>query len=91
MWTSGITLFFALHGFAILDRLRRRFDHVESFLMDRVTLVAHKNLWGEEADQFVHDLPNLTEKERVLFDELRDNRVRNGLRLEQEYISYQWF
>ncbi|MHC8389545.1 Wadjet anti-phage system protein JetD domain-containing protein [Pseudomonas sp. MDT2-39-1] len=79
------------HGFAILDQLRRRFDHVESFLMDHNTLLAHKDLWGEEADQVVHDLPNLTEKERALFDELRDNRIQNGLRLEQEYVSYQWF
>ena len=78
------------HGFAILDQLRRCFDHVESFLMDHKTLVVHKNLWGKEADQIVHDLPNLTEKERVLFNELRDNRIQNGLRLEQEYVSYQW-
>lgn len=78
------------HGFAILDRLRRRFDHVESFLMDRRTLMAHEKLWGVETEQVVHDLPNLTEKERILFDELRDNRIRNGLRLEQEYVSYQW-
>ena len=28
------------HGFAILDQLRRRFEHVESFLMDRETLLA---------------------------------------------------
>ena len=28
------------HGFAILDTLRARFDHVESFLMDRDTLMA---------------------------------------------------
>jgi hypothetical protein len=78
------------HGFAILDRLRSRFDHVESFLMDRRTLMAHEKLWGEETEQVVHDLLNLTEKEKVLFDELRDNRVRNGLRLEQERVSYQW-
>jgi hypothetical protein len=78
------------HGFAILDRLRRRFDHVESFLMDRTTLITHESLWGEELEQVLNDLPNLTEKERALFDELRDNRVRTGLRLEQEYVSYQW-
>ncbi len=78
------------HGFAILDRLRRRFDHVESFLMDRRTLIAHEDLWGEEPEQVLNDLPNLTENERALFDELRDNRIRTGLRLEQEYVSYQW-
>ncbi len=78
------------HGFAILDRLRRRFDHVESFLMDRETLMAHESLWGDEAEQVVNDLPYLTEKERHLFDDLRDNRIRNGLRLEQERVGYEW-
>jgi hypothetical protein len=78
------------HGFAILDRLRSRFAHVRSFLMDRATLMAHEALWGEEADQLVHDLPHLDQAERALFDELRDNRIRKGLRLEQERIGFQW-
>lgn len=78
------------HGFAILDQLRSRFDHVESFLMDRATLMAHETLWGEEDDQVVHDLPRLTATERALFDELRDNRIRKGLRLEQERVGFQW-
>lgn len=76
------------HGFAILDQLRSRFEHVESFLMDRPTLMAHEILWGEEGDQVVHDLPRLTEVERALFDDLRDNRIRSNLRLEQEMIGF---
>jgi len=76
------------HGFAILDHLRRSFPHVESFLMDRHTLMAHKALWGTEPDQVIHDLPSLTDSERALFDELRDNRIRNNLRLEQEMIGF---
>jgi len=79
------------HGFAILDHLRRRFDHTASFLMDRSTLMAHEALWGEEADQVVLDLPRLTEPERALFDELRDNRIRKNLRLEQEMIGFGFF
>lgn len=78
------------HGFAILDQLRSRFKHAASFLMDRATLMAHQELWGEEIDQVVHDLPRLTEPERTLFDELRDNRIRKGLRLEQERIGFEW-
>ncbi|MFZ2959520.1 MAG: Wadjet anti-phage system protein JetD domain-containing protein [Candidatus Ozemobacteraceae bacterium] len=78
------------HGFAILDQLRRRFDHVESFLMDRTTLMAHETLWGDEKDQVLHDLPRLTEVERSLFDELRDNRIRKNLRLEQEMVGFGW-
>lgn len=76
------------HGFAILDQLRSRFEHVESFLMDRPTLMAHEVLWGEEDDQVVHDLPRLTETERALFNDLRDNRIRRNLRLEQEMIGF---
>lgn len=76
------------HGFAILDQLRRRFAHVESFLMDRATLFAHQALWGEEPEPVVHDLPMLTEAERALYDELRDNRIRERLRLEQERVGF---
>lgn len=78
------------HGFAILDQLRNRFKHVESFLMDRATLMAHQALWGEEGDQVVHDLPRLTDAERLLFDDLRDNRLRKNLRLEQERVGFRW-
>jgi hypothetical protein len=76
------------HGFAILDYLRRSFPHAESFLMDRTTLIAHKVLWGSEQSQVTNDLPNLTPTESALFDDLRDNRIRNKLRLEQEMIHY---
>lgn len=76
------------HGFAILDQFRSRFDHVESFLMDRHTLMAHETFWGDEPNQVVRDLPRLTSEERVLFDDLRDNRIRHGLRLEQERIGF---
>ncbi|MEB0042857.1 MULTISPECIES: Wadjet anti-phage system protein JetD domain-containing protein [unclassified Pseudomonas] len=91
-WLSRCTIHYwgdiDTHGFAILDHLRRRFDHVESFLMDRETLMAHEDLWGVEKQQVLHDLPNLTDEERALFDEVRDNRIRGGLRLEQEWIGF---
>jgi hypothetical protein len=93
-WLSQCTLFYwgdiDTHGFAILDQLREHFDHVESFLMDRATLIAHERVWGKEADQVVRDLPRLTETERALFDELRDNRIRKNLRLEQEHLGFEW-
>ncbi|MES2264536.1 MAG: DUF3322 domain-containing protein [Pseudomonadota bacterium] len=78
------------HGYAILDQLRTRFGHVESFLMDSATLLAHEASWGEEADQVVHELPRLDAAERQVYDLLRDNRIRPGLRLEQEHIAYAW-
>lgn len=76
------------HGFAILDQLRRRFCHVESFLMDRATLMAHEVFWGVEPEPIAHDLSNLTAEERALYDDLRDNRIRPRLRLEQEHIAF---
>ncbi len=76
------------HGFAILAQLRVRFAHVASFLMDRATLMAHEPLWGEEAAQVLHDLPGLTAAEAALFDDLRDNRLRPNLRLEQERVGF---
>ncbi|MFT4432138.1 Wadjet anti-phage system protein JetD domain-containing protein [Caballeronia sp. 15715] len=78
------------HGFAILDQLRRRFEHVESFLMDRETLLAFTSLWDHEEQQTLRDLPRLNEQEQTLFNDLRDNRLRKNLRLEQERIGFAW-
>jgi hypothetical protein len=76
------------HGFAILDQLRGQFCHVESFLMDRGTLQAFEPLWGKEGKQTLRDLPRLNPEETALYDDLRDNRIRKNLRLEQETISF---
>ncbi|MBW6521575.1 MAG: hypothetical protein K0A99_11310 [Desulfoarculaceae bacterium] len=78
------------HGFAILDQLRCRFDHVKSFLMDRKTLLAFTSQWGEERKQTLRDLPRLSHEEMALYDDLRDNRIRKNLRLEQERIGFRW-
>jgi len=78
------------HGFAILDQLRSQFKHVESFLMDRRTLLAFEALWGEDDKQTRRDLLRLTAAESALYDELRDNRIRKNLRLEQERIGFGW-
>ena len=78
------------HGFAILDQLRAQLPHVQSLLMDRATLLAHTSQWGDEPQPLLRDLPRLTVEERALFDELRDNRLRVGVRLEQERIGFCW-
>lgn len=78
------------HGFAILDQLRNEWDHVESFLMDRSTLLAFESQWGREERQTLRDLVRLNSEERALFDDLRDNRTRPNLRLEQEQIGFGW-
>ncbi len=78
------------HGFAILDQLRSRFQHVDSLLMDRATLLAHEAHWGREAEPVQHELPRLTAAEHALYDDLRGHRLRESLRLEQEHIGFAW-
>lgn len=78
------------HGFAILDQLRNRFDHVQSILMDRATLMAHADFWGVESQPTQHDLTRLTATELALYDDLRHHRIQERLRLEQERIGFRW-
>ena len=77
------------HGFAILDQLRARFDHAQSFLMDRETLLGHRPLWTEEPQPTLRDLPRLRGDERTLYDDLRWKRLSDTpVRLEQERIGF---
>ena len=78
------------HGFAILNQLRGHFPHAHSLMMDRATLHAHSACWGVEDKPVVADLPRLTADEQLLFDDLRDDRIQAGLRLEQELIGIGW-
>ena len=78
------------HGFAILDALRARFGHVESFLMDRSTLLAFESLWGTEDSPIDRELPRLTAQERTLYDDLVADRFGWHVRLEQERIGFGW-
>ena len=78
------------HGFAILDQLRATLPHAQSLLMDRATLLAHAGHWGEEPQPLLRNLPRLTAEEGALFDDLRDNRLRPRLRLEQERVGFGW-
>ena len=76
------------HGFAMLDRLRASFPQAKSLLMDRETLLAHKSLWGREEAPHTGQLARLNEQEQALYDDLRQNRLGDGVRLEQERISF---
>jgi hypothetical protein len=78
------------HGFAILDQLRGCFPHATSLLMDRETLHAHRSHWGEEPEPARHDLSRLTTDEQAVYDDLRFDRFRPRLRLEQERVAYGW-
>lgn len=78
------------HGFAILDQLRGDFPHVESVLMDRETLLAHREHWSEEPQPARRELSRLTNEESAVYDELRFDRLQARLRLEQERIGFGW-
>ena len=78
------------HGFAILDQLRGHFPHVQSFLMDRNTLMAHQSLWGREPRPENRDLLRLDPEEKALYDDLRYNRLNDQLRFEQERVGFEW-
>jgi hypothetical protein len=80
------------HGFGILNRLRADLPEARSFLMDRVTLIAHRALWGREpADmRYTGDTSRLSPDEYALFEDLLADRWDQRVRLEQERIGYGW-
>jgi hypothetical protein len=80
------------HGFGILDRLRATLPEAQSFLMDRQTLEAHRDLWGQEPPDGRYTGPStrLRAAEQELLEDLRADRLGQRVRLEQERISYGW-
>ena len=77
------------HGFAILDQLRAHFPQARSLMMDRDTLLAHREHWTDEPQPTQRDLTRLDADEQRLYDDLRWRRLREApLRLEQERIGY---
>jgi hypothetical protein len=78
------------HGFAMLDQIRQYFPDTESLLMDRETLLAHRQFWGEESKPTSRDLDNLRPQESELYREIVSNEYAKNLRLEQERIGFGW-
>jgi hypothetical protein len=76
------------HGFAMLDRLRAAFPQAKSLLMDTATLMTHQHLWSHEETQHLSELARLTAAERAVYDDLRNNQLGLGVRLEQERIRF---
>ncbi len=76
------------HGFAILDRLRGSHPHVNSMLMDRSTLLAHREQWGAEPVPATSPLDNLDQAESALYADLISNAYGPSVRLEQEKIRF---
>ncbi|MGF2950850.1 Wadjet anti-phage system protein JetD domain-containing protein, partial [Mycobacterium sp. THU-M116] len=78
------------HGFAILDRLRARLPRALSVLMDRDTLLAHRDRWVTEDHPAKSVLTRLTPDEYDLYSELVADGLGERVRLEQERIDWQW-
>jgi hypothetical protein len=76
------------HGFAILDRLRAWFPHARSVLMDRQTLVAHRDRWVQEDRPATSSLTRLTAAELDLYTDLVTDRLGSSVRLEQERVDW---
>lgn len=91
-WLAGLDLVYwgdiDTHGFAILSRVRHRFPHARSILMDEATLLAHRPQWGTEPDPTSAALTHLTAAEQSLYHSLRNGKFGERLRLEQEFVSF---
>lgn len=77
------------HGFAILSRLRGHWPHTRAILMDRDTLMSHRDLWTDEPPgrRCLNDLTALDPEEAALFDDLRGDVLSERVRLEQERVA----
>jgi hypothetical protein len=76
------------HGFAILDRLRRHLPHARSMLMDRGTLLGHRDHWATEPSPTAVTLDLLAPAESALYADLTSNTYGRWVRLEQERVSF---
>jgi hypothetical protein len=76
------------HGFAILNRLRHHVPHARSILMDRATLLAHREQWVREPTPTTVMLDLLDATEQALYRDLVTAEFGPAVRLEQERISF---
>lgn len=78
------------HGFAILNQLRTALPQTRSFLMDRATLLQHRDRWGREPAPTAARLERLTSSEAELYSDLVSDALGEAVRLEQERIDWTW-
>jgi hypothetical protein len=76
------------HGFAILDRLRQRVPTTRSVLMDRPTLLDHRDQLTTEPTPTKAHLDHLTADEAALYRDLIEDRYGRAIRLEQERVRF---
>lgn len=93
-WLRGVAVHYwgdlDTHGFAILNQLRARLPHTTSFLMDRSTLLAHRDRWVREPSPTSARLDRLTPDEAAVYSDLVSDRLGEAVRLEQERIDWTW-
>lgn len=78
------------HGFGILNRLRTWLPHAVSVLMDRDTLLEHRERWVTEPTPTNAALARLTTTEQSVYEDLVTDRFGHAVRLEQERIDWRW-
>ncbi|MGB6056779.1 MAG: Wadjet anti-phage system protein JetD domain-containing protein [Microthrixaceae bacterium] len=93
-WLSGVPVWYwgdlDTHGFAILNRLRARLPQAKSFLMDRDSLLQHRDRWGVEPSPSSVRLDRLNADESALYSDLVGGRYGSAVRLEQERLDWGW-
>lgn len=93
-WLVGVDIVYwgdlDTHGFAILDRLRAFQPQTRSVLMDRATLLAHRDRWVVEERPASSLLTRLTAEEAALYADLVSDTLGAGVRLEQERVDWSW-
>ena len=76
------------HGFDILSRLRTHLPEVNSILMDRATLLAHRPHWTTEPNPTARQLEHLAPAEQSVYEDLIEDRFGMAVRLEQERVFF---
>jgi hypothetical protein len=93
-WLHQVSLFYwgdiDTHGFAILSQFRAMFPHTRSLLMDRETLLEHREQWVSEPKASNANLTHLNAEEATLYAHLVSHEFAPQVRLEQERIAYAW-
>lgn len=93
-WLRGVPTWYwgdlDTHGFAILHQLRAWLPQTQSFLMDRQTLLSHRDRWVREPRPRAAALDNLTDSEQGVYGDLLTDRYAENVRLEQERIDWAW-
>lgn len=73
-----------------MGRLRGHLPHIKSILMDRRTLLSHRDHWSNESSPTRRALPHLTDAEQSLYQDLIHDVYGMGVRLEQERVRFSW-